>query len=117
MRIHGMALVVLVMASTLSAEGWRASRATVEIRTFRFRPDTLVVPAGAAVVWTNADEIEHTVTSDSAAHMRLTMNGTLRTRGATYEARFVAPGDYPYFCQRHAFMRGVVHVTTTGESR
>src|SRR5262245_10416273 len=39
----------------------------VLVRTFAFRPDTLGVPSGTTVTWTNGDEIEHTVTSDSAS--------------------------------------------------
>src|SRR5687767_7409072 len=39
------------------------SSTTVEIRTFRFQPTSLVVAPGAEVIWTNQDQIKHTVTA------------------------------------------------------
>jgi plastocyanin len=33
------------------------------IRAFQFRPKSVEVPVGTRVVWSNEDEIEHTVTS------------------------------------------------------
>jgi plastocyanin len=35
----------------------------VTVRTFTFGPKVLEIAPGATVVWTNADDIEHTVTS------------------------------------------------------
>ena len=49
------------------ARGSARADATVAIRTFQFAPDTLRVKAGTRVVWTNADEIEHTITSGTPA--------------------------------------------------
>ena len=88
---------------------------TVAIKTFKFRPDTVVVQAGDSVAWMNEDEIEHTVTADSAPPVRARFNGSMPGRGASYGVRFAQPGVYPYHCERHAFMRGVIRVTSTGE--
>jgi len=109
-------MLVGILISGASAFGSPHSSAAVEIRTFKFRPDTLVVAAGTTVTWTNSDEIEHTVTLDSAARRgQPTLNGTLDKRGATYRVSFDSAGDFPYHCERHAFMRGVVHVNAKGE--
>ena len=83
----------------------------VAIRTFQFAPDTIRVKAGARVVWTNADEIEHTVTSGTPDKPDGRFNGVVDKRGATYSATLEKPGTYAYFCDRHRFMNGTVIVT------
>ena len=55
-----------------------ATTPEVTVRLFQFRPAALTVPPDHAVAWTNADDIEHTVT----------------------------PGTYHYFCERHPSMTG-----------
>jgi plastocyanin len=85
--------------------------ATVAIRTFQFAPDTVRVKAGTRVVWTNADEIEHTITSGTPDKTDGRFNGAVNTRGATYSAVLEHAGSYRYFCDRHRFMNGTVIVT------
>ena len=91
----------------------------VQVRTFTFRPDTLRIRAGTTVTWTNGDEIEHTVTSDSTSSNRPgePLRGSLGGKATSYSFTFAKPGTYAYFCLRHRFMRGIVHVTSTGEHR
>ena len=84
--------------------------AAVSIRTFQFTPDTLRVSASTRVVWTNADEIEHTITSGAPDARDDRFNGVVTTRGAAYSAVFEKPGTYRYFCDRHRFMTGTVIV-------
>ena len=60
--------------------------ASVAIRTFQFAPDTLRVKAGTRVVWSNADEIEHTITSGSPEKRDGPFHGVVDRRGATYSA-------------------------------
>lgn len=106
------ALVLLV--------GWsRPTDAAVSVKTFKFRPDTVVVRAGAAVSWTNEDEIEHTVTADSAGGgpPALRFDGTLATKSKSLRVAFPKPGVYAYHCARHTFMTGVVRVTTSGATK
>jgi plastocyanin len=88
--------------------------ARVTIRSFRFRPDTQVVRVGAAVTWTNADDIEHTVSSDSAGSPPM-LDGVMNGKRATYRAAFSKAGIYAYHCQRHQFMTGVIRVISPGE--
>ena len=87
-----------------------APDATVSIRTFQFAPDTLRVKAGTRVVWTNTDEIEHTITSGTPDTRDDRFNGVVATRGATYSAVLKEAGTYRYFCDRHRFMNGTVIV-------
>lgn len=85
--------------------------ASVAIRTFQFAPDTLRVKAGTRVVWSNADEIEHTITSGSPEKRDGPFHGVVDRRGATYSAVLERAGTYRYFCDRHRFMTGTVIVT------
>ena len=85
--------------------------ASVAIRTFQFAPDTLRVKAGTRVVWSNADEIEHTITSGSPEKRDGPFHGAVDRRGATYSAVLERAGTYRYFCDRHRFMTGTVIVT------
>ena len=85
--------------------------ASVAIRTFQFAPDTLRVKAGTRVVWSNADEIEHTITSGSPEKRNGPFHGVVDKRGATYSAVLERAGTYRYFCDRHRFMTGTVIVT------
>ena len=87
-----------------------ASDVAVSIRTFQFAPDTLRVKAGTRVVWTNTDEIEHTITSGTPEMQDGRFNGVVAKRGATYSAVMKDAGTYRYFCDRHRFMNGTVIV-------
>jgi plastocyanin len=88
----------------------RATDVTVAIKTFQFAPDTLRVKAGTRVVWTNADDIEHTITSGTPDSRDGRFNGVLDKRGASYSAVLKETGTYRYFCDRHRFMNGTVIV-------
>jgi plastocyanin len=80
--------------------------ASASIKTFQFRPGTLNVSAGTTVTWTNRDDIEHTVTSDSQG----SFGGSLDGAGAQFAHRFEQPGTYAYHCSIHTSMRGRVVV-------
>ena len=97
-------------AASALASPHTMSDATVAIRTFQFAPDTLRVKAGTRVVWTNADDIEHTITSGTPDARDGRFNGVLDKRGATYSAVIKRAGTYRYFCDRHRFMNGTVIV-------
>jgi plastocyanin len=85
--------------------------AAVDVRTFQFAPDTVRVKAGAAVQWANQDDIEHTVTAGTPEKRDTRFGGLLAKKGSQYSATLKDPGTYPYFCDRHQFMRGVIIVT------
>ena len=113
-----LALTALVFAAIADVSSGTATHhvvntrdASIAIRTFQFSPDTLRVKSGTRVVWTNADEIEHTITSGVPAEPELRFGGVVDTRRATYAATLEKPGTYAYFCDRHRFMHGTVIVT------
>ena len=85
---------------------------TVAVKGFGFRPPALYVRAGSRVTWVNQDDIEHTVTSGNPERRDERFASALSRKGATYSVTFAAAGSYTYYCDRHPFMRGEIHVTT-----
>ena len=78
----------------------------VAIRNFAFAPKTLTVPAGTQVVWTNADEEPHVITSAGA----LFISSKALDTGDSYTVRFSKPGTYAYYCAIHPMMVGTIIV-------
>jgi plastocyanin len=106
------AIAMLLLAATLAGRG--GADTVVAIRGFGFRPGSVTVPVGSRVVWTNEDDIAHTVSfADTAARM----GGALSGKGDSLSVRFTAPGRYAYVCARHPFMTGDVLVTPNTEDR
>ena len=99
-------------ALTLLA-GWGAAAnvpPSVTIQLFQFRPTPVAVPAGTRVVWTNQDDITHTITSGTPDKRDGRFSMPLAGKGTTATVEFTHPGVYPYFCDRHQSMRGEIRV-------
>jgi plastocyanin len=79
--------------------------ASVQVTNSEFTAKEVHVRAGQSVSWTNQDDDVHTVTADDGSWS----SPDLR-RGDVYVHRFDAPGRYPYYCQQHPDMSGVVIV-------
>ena len=105
-------LVTLVALAALHLTDTGAPpTARVAIQTFQFAPDTLRVAAGTNVIWTNQDDIEHTVTAGTPPKRGAAFDVVLKTKGSTMERTFERPGTFTYFCDRHQFMRGTITIT------
>jgi plastocyanin len=86
---------------------------TVAIQNFAFIPQSITVPRGTTVTWTNQDAVDHQIINDaqgSAAQGSLFTSGAL-AKGASYSFKFDNPGSYPYHCSIHPSMTGTVIVT------
>lgn len=70
-----------------------------------FQPGTLSVSGGTSVSWTNADQVNHTVTFDAGPDC-----GQVST-GQSVTAQFPGPGSYAYHCKIHPSMKGTVTVS------
>ena len=96
-------------AGTPATSG-QAAAAAVAIQTFQFQPSPVEIKTGTKVMWTNKDDITHTVTAGTpenrTGRFDLPMNG--KDQWATFT--FSEPGTYAYFCARHESMRGEVRV-------
>jgi len=104
----------LALALLTGAVGSDA-RAAITIKTFTFGPKALQVTPGTTVVWTNEDDIEHTITSGAPDRPDGAFDQALTAKGATASVRFDTAGTWPYFCTRHSFMRGEIRVVPKGE--
>jgi plastocyanin len=102
-------LAAVLAGGLLAAGALRAAPAgsTVGIDNFAFTPATITVAAGTKVVWTNSDDIPHTVLD--AATARTFRSKPLDT-GDSFAFTFTTPGTYQYICSLHPFMKGTVVV-------
>ncbi len=109
MRRLARALLVLGMSWCATAAALDAATPMVaaSIDNFTFAPAELVVAPGTRVVWTNHDDIPHTVTG--AAGPELVKSPPLDTDDS-FGFTFTSPGRYGYFCSLHPTMRGTVVV-------
>jgi plastocyanin len=96
---------LLAAAATTSA-----GDAELTVRLFQFQPRETAIKAGTRVVWTNQDEIKHTVTAGTPGQPDGRFNIPLPGKGASASHRFTEPGLYRYFCERHQNMRGEIRV-------
>ncbi len=81
----------------------------VAIKGFVYLPETVTVPAGASVAWTNQDNAPHTSTGVDDAASALDSGAIVF--GQTFTQEFDTPGTYPYYCVYHPNMLGTVVVT------
>jgi plastocyanin len=77
----------------------------VVLRNTTFVPSRIQITAGTTVVWRNDDQLIHTVTANDKS-----FDSGLLQPGKTYRRTFDKPGQYPYYCLPHPFMKGVVVV-------
>ena len=105
--IAGAALVVSLGLSTAGA-----AEIKVGIDNFTFNPKEVRVKAGDTVVWTNNDDIPHTVASP-----RNSIRSKPLDTGDSFSFTFTTPGDFNYFCSLHPHMTGrIVVEAATGDA-
>lgn len=86
----------------------------LEIKGFLFRPERLEVTAGTEIVWTNQDDIQHSVTYGTPDEADETVfDSGFFVQGEQYAMTFAEPGEFPYFCKRHPHMQATVVVLPT----
>lgn len=91
----------------VTATAAKAEDATITVDNFTFAPNVLTVHPGTKVVWTNRDDIPHSIVSAGAPP--LFKSHPLDTDDA-FSMVFDKPGSYPYFCGLHPHMQGTVVV-------
>ena len=103
-----MIAVVLLLAGSPSVTANDQASATnteVKIDNFSFGPQTVTVPVGATVTWTNLDDIPHTVVSTDGV-----FKSKVRDTDEKFSYTFTKAGTYSYFCSVHPKMTGQVVV-------
>ncbi len=90
-------------AASGQAAGQTAGQtAQVDLMNIAYSPKTLTVAAGTKVVWTNRDNVAHTVTADDGSFDSGNMDP-----GATFEFTFSKAGTFAYYCMYHGGKGGV----------
>ena len=97
----------LVAIALTSAAPARAGEVAVTIDNFTFSPETITVAAGTRIVWTNHDDIPHSVVS---AERPPPFKSPVMDTDEKYDRAFDTPGRYDYFCGLHPHMKGTVVV-------
>lgn len=112
--VAGLAAPVMIAMLLLSPRSPRVAANTdqpsvataeVKIDNFSFGPQTVTVPVGATVTWTNRDDIPHTVVSTDGV-----FKSKVRDTDEKFSYTFTKAGTYPYFCSVHPKMTGEVVV-------
>ena len=100
--------ISLLLGSSLlaAAQLVAAEDAEVRIRDYKFVPERIVVKPGATVRWVNDEKrASHSVVfpAEKVESERL-------LNGDAWQRVFDKPGVYPYTCEPHPEMKGVVEV-------
>ena len=82
-----------------------ASNPEVRIDNFSFGPQTITVPVGATVTWTNKDDIPHTSVSTDGVFKSKVLDTDEK-----FSYTFTKAGTYPYYCTIHPKMTGKIVV-------
>ena len=99
-------LLLLVGSPSVKANDQpSAANVAVKIDNFIFGPQTITVPVGTTVTWTNSDDIPHTVVSTEGVFKSKVMDTDEK-----FSYTFTKAGTFPYFCSIHPKMTGQVVV-------
>jgi plastocyanin len=77
----------------------------VSIDNFSFTPQTLTIKKGTTVVWTNHDDVPHTVDQNDLIFVSKALDTNQQ-----FEHIFQNAGRFPYYCRLHPRMTGTVVV-------
>jgi plastocyanin len=92
-------------APAAASTGPAVQSATVDIRSFTFKPVTIVVKKGGRVRWTNNDAAAHTATADDRSFDTQTID-----KGSAKAITLTKAGTFSYHCDFHPFMKATVVV-------
>ena len=104
-----------VMASDGSTNSATVSSASTTVYTIHniniqgmaFSPSTITISAGDIIIWTNLDNMGHTVTEDSSTPV---FDSGMISNSQTYTLAGLGVGTYTYHCQPHPSMTGTIIV-------
>jgi plastocyanin len=104
-------VTIAVLVSLTGSQGVRANdqpsaaAAEVKVDNFVFGPQTITVPVGTTVTWTNSDDIPHTAVSTNGVFKSKVMDTDEK-----FSYTFTKAGTYPYYCTIHPKMTGEIVV-------
>ncbi len=83
-----------------------ANPSGVSIDNYTFVPGNRTIKKGTTVTWTNHDIASHTITGDTGGPQ-----SGLIPQGGRYSYTFTSVGTFPYHCEPHPYMKGIITVT------
>ncbi len=89
-------------------EGPARSKVRIEMKDIQFGPRKVKLARGAAVTWTNRDQVAHDVTQGSRVYNEFTSPDV--EPGQSFRHTFDEPGEVRYRCTIHANMEGEFRV-------
>src|ERR1700760_3145530 len=97
----GSALSTAAQAKAESAQAAAPAGKIVggKVDNFSFSPQTITIAAGTTVIWTNRDDIPHTVVSDDKVFKSKVLDIDEK-----FSYTFDKAGNFPYFCSVHPKM-------------
>ena len=101
-------LTLIALATTplfVHAKPSKPATVNVAIKGMKYTPASVTIKAGDSVVWTNADQRDHTVVAGDGSFS----SGNIGP-GATFTFAFTKPGKFEYSCSLHPRMKGIVIV-------
>ena len=101
-----LAVAAWTFPQAASAADNAATPVAIKIDNFSFNPPTITIPAGTQVIWTNQDDIPHTVVSDD----KTTFKSRALDTDEKFSFTFTKSGTYEYFCSIHPHMTAKVIV-------
>jgi plastocyanin len=113
MRIAGVVMPLMIAMLLLFAGSSRVTateqpstaNVAVKIDNFVFGPQSITVPVGTTVTWTNSDDIPHTAVSTDGVFKSKVMDTNEK-----FSYTFTKAGTYSYYCSVHPKMTGQVVV-------
>ncbi|MBV8448652.1 MAG: cupredoxin family copper-binding protein [Hyphomicrobiales bacterium] len=103
--VFNCARAALIVAALMGASAVRAADMPVSIDNFVFTPAETQVSVGTTVIWTNNDDIPHTVVDADHKYKSSALD-----TGDKFSHTFTEPGTYEYFCSLHPHMTGKIIV-------
>jgi plastocyanin len=92
-------------AAPAATAGTPVKSATVDIKSFKYKPVTVTIKKGGSVKWVNSDDAAHTSTADDRSFDTQTID-----KGKAKTVSMTSAGTFPYHCDFHPFMKATVVV-------
>jgi plastocyanin len=90
---------VIHFKTTSSTTATEAKNYSISIKDFAYTLETLTIPVGSSITFTNNDDIKHTVTAKDGS-----FDSGLFGKGETKTITFSKAGEYTIYCKPHDFM-------------
>jgi plastocyanin len=95
-----------LLLSLFCTLAYAAQRHQVTLRGSQLSPATLDIKVGDSVVWTNADDRDHSIAAADGSFKSDNLPA-----GQSFQHTFTRAGIYPYACPYHPREKGVIKVS------